>query len=119
MAILSADNYDQEVVHDLSDLERVAPFEAASIIEEKELAESTGLKIRKQLNRAGGTTRNAVNTLVEVMNEAKDNVRLNAALKILELQGAQFRSATPQQTLQVVVSSERVNLGAIFNPRRT
>lgn len=119
MPILSADSYDQEVVRDLSDLERVAPFEAANIIEEKELAESASFKVRKQLNRAGGTTRNAVNTLVEVMNEAKDHVRLNAALKILELQGAQFRNTAPQQTLQVVVSSERVNLGAIFNPRRS
>lgn len=119
MAILSADNYDEQVVRDLTDLAPITPFEAANIIAEREDDESISFKVRKQLNRAGGTTRNAVKTLVEVMDTAKDNVRLNAALKILELQGAQFRSAIPQQQLQVVVSSERVNLGAIFNPRRS
>jgi hypothetical protein len=119
MPILSADNYDAEVVHDLSALEKVAPFEAANIIEEAEERDSVNAKVRKQLNRAGGTTRNAVKTLVNVMNEAKDNVRMTAALKVLELHGAQFNQPTPQQTLQVVVSSDKVNLGAIFNPRRT
>jgi hypothetical protein len=44
---------------------------------------------------------------------------MTAALKVLELHGAQFNQPTPQQTLQVVVSSDKVNLGAIFNPRRT
>jgi hypothetical protein len=119
VAALSNDNFDDVVVQDLSEYSPLVPFEAAAIIEEKEAADSANQKVRKHLNRAGGTTRNAARTLVDVMTNAKDNVRLNAALKILELQGAQFRNLQPQQTLQVVVTSEKVNVGALFNPRRT
>lgn len=118
MPTLSSDTYDLEVVNDLQDFAPALPVEATEIIEEHDLEEAINLKIRKHLNRAGGTTRNAARTLVELMVGGKENTRLNAALKILELQGAQFKSAQPQQQLQVVVTSDKVNLGAIFNPRR-
>lgn len=119
MPILSNDNYDAEVVNDLQDLTPILPIEANSIIEAREQADSQiSDRVRKHLNRAGGTTRNAARTLVDLMIGGKENIRLNAAIKILELQGAHFKSAQPQQVLQVVVSSENVNLGAIFNPRR-
>lgn len=119
MPILSSQDAEIEIVQDLSDLEYIVPREATAMVEEKEFLGTVNTKVCKQLNRAGGTTRNASRTLVDVMNNAKDNVRLNAALKILELHGAQFHTAVPQQTLQVVVTSERVNVGNIFNPRRT
>jgi hypothetical protein len=119
MPILSSQDVELEIVQDLSDLEYIVPREATSIIEEKEFVGTINSRVCKQLNRAGGTTRNAARTLVSIMDNAKDNVRLNAALKILELHGAQFHTAVPQQTLQVVVTSERVNVGNIFNPRRT
>lgn len=118
MPILSSQDSEIEVVQDLSDLEYIVPREATAMVEEKEFLGTINSKVCKQLNRAGGTTRNAARTLVDVMNTAKDNVRLNAALKILELHGAQFHTNAPQQVLQVHVSSERVNVGAIFNPRR-
>jgi hypothetical protein len=118
MPILSNDTYDADVVNDLQDFAPVLPYEAEQIIERAEGLENVNTKIRKHLNRAGGTSRNAARTLVDLMCNGKDNVRLNAAVKVLELHGAEFKTASAQPTLQVVVSSNNVNLGAIFNPRR-
>ena len=119
MPILSSQDSELEVVRDLSDLEPIIAREATSMVEEREFSDSISTKVRRQLVRAGGTTKAAAITIVDVMNNAKDNIRLAAALKVMELHGAQFHSNAPQQTLQVVVSSERDNVGAIFNPRRT